>query len=86
MAKRASRKSESLDLPVANPGVSWEWLINLLLVLLKPIVKIVSEEIRDLVEEGLVKLYQKAEKTENPWDDFLVGLLLRILGIDIPEA
>ncbi len=34
----------------------------------------------------LVELYKKALATPNPWDDFMVGLLLDILSIPRPPS
>lgn len=85
MARAKGTKSTGLDIPVANPGTTWTWIVSLLVTVLKPVLKIITPMIRDALEEQLLKLYAKAEATENPWDDFAVGFLLDILGIERPE-
>lgn len=85
MAKASVKASGGLEIPIANPGTTWTWIVSLLVTVLKPVLKIVTPLIRDALEEQLLKLYAKAEATENPWDDFAVGFLLDILGIERPE-
>lgn len=65
-------------------STSWGWLINLLLQALGPIIGILSPAIKAALTEFLTKLYVDAVKTPNPWDDFVVGFLLDILGIPKP--
>jgi hypothetical protein len=85
MARKRVVASEGLEIPKANPGISWDWVLSLLAVVVKPIIKAVTPIIRDALEEALLKLYAKAEATENPWDDWLVGFLLDVLAIERPE-
>ena len=75
-----------LVIPKANPGINWSWIVNLIVTVLKPIVGIVTPIIREELEKALLKLYAKAEASDNPWDDFLVEILLKILGIPVPEG
>jgi len=77
---------QGLAIPKANPGISWTWIINLLVVVLKPIIEILTPMIRTELEKLAVKFYAKAESTTNPWDDFLAEFLLKILGLPIPPA
>lgn len=84
MAAKASKGG--LAIPKANPGINWTWIVNLLVTVLKPIVGIVTPIIREELEKALLKLYAKAEASDNPWDDFLVEILLKILGIPVPEG
>lgn len=77
-------KGKGLAIPKANPGINWTWIINLIVTVLKPIVAIVTPIIREELEKALLKLYAKAEATDNPWDDFLVEVLLKLLGIEVP--
>ena len=81
-----SRSSGGLAIPKANPGISWAWIINLIVTVLKPIVAIVTPILREELEKALLKLYAKAEASDNPWDDFLVEVLLKILDIPVPEG
>lgn len=68
-----------------NPGVSWWWLINLIVDILRPLVDIVSPTIRKRLEDFLIDFYNDAIETENPYDDFLARFLLRIFAIPIPH-
>lgn len=68
-----------------NPGVSWWWLINLIVDILRPLVDIVSPTIRKRLEDFLIDFYNDAIETENPYDDFLARFLLRIFAISIPH-
>lgn len=70
---------------VPNPGVTFSWVLKLVLLLLKPILAIITPILRKELEETLIKFYHKAVETENPWDDFLAVFLLEILDIPIPE-
>ncbi len=81
-----SKRSKGLVIPKANPGISWTWIINLLVVVLKPIIDILTPVIRTELEKLVVKFYAKAEATENPWDDFLAEFLLKILGLPVPPV
>ena len=53
--------------------------------LLVPILRAVSPMIEEELEKFMLKLYRKAEETENPLDDLLVGFLLDMLDINRPE-
>lgn len=65
-------------------GISWKWLIQLLISVLGPILGQLSPVIKSALNEFLTNLYLDALKTSNPWDDFLLGLLLDILVIPRP--
>jgi hypothetical protein len=65
-------------------GISWKWLIQILVNLIGPILSLISPAIKAALNEFLTNLYLDALKTPNPWDDFLVGLLLDILAIPRP--
>lgn len=71
------------SLPKANPGVSWSWIVSLLAALLKPIIPILSEQVRKMLQDWLYKFYDHAKETDNPWDDFVAELLLKILGFEV---
>ncbi len=60
------------------------WLIQILAAALGPMINILTPVIKAALNEFLTKLYLDAVKTPNPWDDFLVGLLLDILAIPRP--
>lgn len=76
--------SQGLSIPKANPGISWTWIINLVVTVLKPIMSILTPMIREELEKFALKFYAKAESTDNPWDDFLAEFMLKILGIPVP--
>jgi hypothetical protein len=40
--------------------------------------------IKEALTTFLLDLYKKAHETPNPWDDFVVKFLLRILSIPVP--
>lgn len=75
---------DELQIPQSK-SVNWRWLISLLAVVLQPVFKILSKEIRDLISDNIGKWYAKARLTDNPWDDFVVEFLAAILKIDLPE-
>jgi len=60
-------------------------IIKIISWLLVPILRAVSPLIEEELEKFMVKLYVKAEGTENPLDDLLVGFLLDMLDIKRPE-
>lgn len=68
-----------------NPGVSWGWLIEILVAAASPVVIVMSAGLRKELIKLLRDLYGKAHETPNPWDDFLVGFFLRIMG-ENPDA
>jgi len=70
---------------VPNPGVSFTWVINLIINALGSILPVLTPMIREALTAFLNDLYKKAVETPNPWDDFVVKFLMRILGIPIPE-
>jgi len=67
-----------------NPGVGFSWIINLLINALGSILPVLSPMIKEALNTFLTDLYKKAIETPNPWDDFLVRFLMRILAIPIP--
>jgi len=67
-----------------NPGVGFTWIIGILIQIFSTIMPIITPSLKKALEEFLVDLYEKAKETTNPWDDFLLKFLLRMLGIAIP--
>lgn len=65
--------------------VTRKGVMGLIALLLRPILKAVTPMLKDLVEDNLIKLYNKAVATENPIDDLFMEFLLNILDIDVPE-
>ena len=66
-----------------NPGVGFTWLIGILVQIFSTIMPIITPSIKKALEEFLLDLYERAKETTNPWDDFLIKFLLRILNIPI---
>ncbi len=60
-------------------------ILNVVILILKPIIAVVTPKLRELLEDALLNFYNNARATENPWDDFLAEVMLRILGITIPD-
>lgn len=69
-----------------NPGITWTWLISILISLLAVIVPAISPVLREKLEKFLLEFYRDAMETERAWDDFLARFLLRIFGIPVPEG
>jgi len=72
--------------PKANPGISWSWLINVLVAIIGPLLNIITPKLREELAKLLTTFYVKAKSTDNPWDDFLAEFLLRALGYPVPPA
>jgi hypothetical protein len=65
-------------------ALTWKNLIQVLVTVMRPIVTALTPAIKTALSDFLTDLYRKAVLTENPWDDYLMGLLLDILGIPRP--
>jgi len=63
---------------------NWGWVISLLQIILKPLLKAISPLIKELFEDSLHKLLDKARGTENPIDDLFVEFLFTVLDMPIP--
>ena len=68
----------------ANPGVGFTWIVNILIQVFSTILPVITPSLKKELEDFLVGLYNKAKETPNPWDDFLLKFLLRMLSIPIP--
>lgn len=69
---------------MAKSGISWWWLIDLVVNVMRPLVDIISPTLRKELEDFLIGFYRRSIETENPWDDFLARFLLRIFDVSIP--
>ena len=65
-------------------GISFNWLIKILATVLSPMISILTPMIKEALVAFLTDLFKKALVTENPFDDFFIGLLLDVLGIPRP--
>lgn len=63
---------------------NWGWVIGLLQIILKPLLNAITPLIKDLFEDSLDKLLEKARETDNPIDDLFVEFLFNILDMPIP--
>jgi len=68
----------------ANPGIGFTWIINILIQVFSTILPVITPTLKKELEDFLLSLYGKAKESPNPWDDFLMKFLLRVLGIPIP--
>jgi hypothetical protein len=73
-----------MEFKAPNPGVGFTWIINLLINILGSILPVLTPMIKEALTTFLLDLYKKAHETPNPWDDFVVKFLLRILSIPVP--
>ena len=65
-------------------SITWKWILNLLSGFIGPLLQQLTPVLLAEIKEALVALYLKAVATSNPWDDFVVGFLLDVLGIPRP--
>lgn len=52
---------------------------------IRMILLVTSPQFRTLLEDSMRVLYNKALKTENPWDDWFVEFLCKILMINLEK-
>ena len=81
---RAKNTSTVLVIPKANPGINWGWLVSVLATVIAPIVQILTPMLRTLIEKSVLEWWSKAEATDNPWDNFIVEIIAKALGITLP--
>ena len=62
-----------------------DWMISLLIPIIERIINAVSPQIRQMLSDSLIKLWEEAEKTSNPWDNIVVGLLMSLVGLSTPK-
>jgi hypothetical protein len=60
--------------------------LNILINIIGPIVRALTPTLRDLLSDMLIDFYERAEKTENPYDDLVAETLLRLLAIPVPDT
>lgn len=60
-------------------------LKSLLITVLMGVVRVISPELRELIEKVIKTLYDRALATDNPIDDILVKLIAELLDVDLPE-
>ena len=65
-------------------GITWKWLIQILMQVLLPLLELISPAIKAELNGFLTELYRKALTTPNAWDDLFIGMLLDILSIPRP--
>jgi len=74
----------AIRLQIAAMALSSDWIMDLLVPILKVILAAITPFLRAALEEFLIKEYKEALETENEFDDLLFEFLLRILSIPIP--
>ena len=57
-------------------------VLDFIVKILQPIVALVTPIIKEELDEFLLKLHEKAKKTENPYDDLFTAFLLDMFGIE----
>jgi hypothetical protein len=62
--------------------MKWTIVLTLAARIFGAIVRLLSPEIRELMEKGIKDWEERAAETPNPWDDHLVDLLKQILEIE----
>jgi len=67
-------------------NVFWGSIIKWAIQIFGGIIGQVTPGILGELSAFLTALYKKGLATPNPWDDFMIGLLLDILGIPRPAA
>lgn len=66
-------------------GFSWKWLITLIGIVLKPLLKAMTPTIEGAMEKALLDVYKLALETPNPIDDLAIKFVLDIVDIDVPK-
>jgi hypothetical protein len=62
-----------------------DWMISLLIPIIERMINAVSPQIRQMLSDFLIKLWEETEKTSNPWDNIVVGLLMSLVGLSTPK-
>lgn len=58
-------------------------LASLLITLLGSVLKVISPQLRDWITSLIQTLYEKAQETDNAFDDLAVELLAGLLDVDL---
>lgn len=59
-------------------------IFKIILTMLPAILNLVTPEIRQMIEDFILRWWAKAKETDNDFDDFLVMLIAALLKIDLP--
>ena len=59
-------------------------LLKVFLPLIPAILAAATPVLRNMIQEFALAFYKKAKETENPYDDFLAGIVLALLQVDVP--
>ena len=60
-------------------------LKSLLIMVLMGVLRVMSPEIRKLLEDMILRLWEKAKATPNEFDNIVVRLIAGLLEIDLPD-
>jgi hypothetical protein len=63
-------------------NIFWNGVFRAVARVLLPIIQMATPSLIEEIRTFLKGLYAKALETPNPWDDFLVGLMLDMFGIE----
>lgn len=61
------------------------WVLKIAAKLFETFFNLASPEIKNLLNNFVIDLYNKAKATPNPFDDFAVKTLATILNIQLPD-
>lgn len=65
-------------------NMNFSWLTTILSKLFTSLFEIITPSLRDELTSFIKDLYQKALKTNNPYDDYLIKILADLLNITLP--
>ncbi|MEM0468921.1 MAG: hypothetical protein QXT27_06985 [Pyrobaculum sp.] len=64
-------------------GITYAFWERLTIAVLGAVLKAISAPLRQALVDAINQLYQKAKQTDNPYDDYFIELLARLLGIEL---
>lgn len=85
MAKLLVPVATSAAIKAATAATKVTGILSIVINILRPIIAVLTPKLRELLSDVLIKFYNDAKETDNPWDDFLAQVFLQLLGIPIPE-
>ena len=58
-------------------------VMNVAASIIPDIINLLSPQMAEFVERGVLSWWEKAKQTENPWDNYAVALAAGVLGIKL---
>lgn len=83
MPKSVKGKRKARETGGEASTVTWQWVINFIAPLISIILPALSEALREQITAALVKWKALADKTPNPWDNFLVTFIAALVGVKL---